>query len=147
MRLSAFYSFHSVLLVGYGIVGRGCRMAVEGRFCQLEAYDTDSRVLEIAEKDGLRTYSHPDPAMFSRDTIIIGCVGGPSFGRNCSGLPQGQGTNLYLASGSSKDVGFTTFLRFSGREKEARSPTLYLKQEAAGGATATDSAIAASKKP
>lgn len=75
----AFYSFHSVLLVGYGIVGRSCRMALEGRFCQLEAYDTDSRVLEVAEKDGLRIYSHPDPAMFFRVPLSL-AAWRPSFG-------------------------------------------------------------------
>ena len=123
----AFYSFHSVLLVGYGIVGRSCRMALEGRFCQLEAYDTDSRVLEVAEKDGLRIYSHPDPAMFSRDTIVIGCVGGPSFGEELfRAFLEGQGTNLYLASGSSKDVEFSYFLRYLAG-KEAAIPGLVLE--------------------
>ena len=83
----AFYSFHSVLLVGYGIVGRSCRMALKGRFCQLEAYDTDSRMLEVAENDGLRTYSHPSPEMFCEDTVVIGCVGRPSFGEAPRGSP------------------------------------------------------------
>lgn len=123
----AFYSFHSVLLVGYGIVGRSCRMALEGRFCQLEAYDTDSRVLEVAEKDGLRIYSQPDPAMFFRDTIVIGCVGGPSFGEELfRAFLEGQGTNLYLASGSSKDVEFSYFLRYLVG-KEAAIPGLALE--------------------
>ena len=109
----AFYPFHSVLLVGYGVIGRSCRMALEGRFCRLEAYDTDQRVLEVAEHEGLRTYSHPSPEMFSEDTIVIGCVGGPSFGEGMfRAFLEGEGTTLYLASGSSKDVEFSYFLRY-----------------------------------
>ena len=116
----AFYSFHSVLLVGYGVVGRSCCMALKGRFCQLEAYDTNPRVLQVAKDDGLRTYSHPSPEMFSGDTIVIGCVGRPSFGEELfRAFLDGQGTNLYLASGSSKDVEFSYFCRYlAGKEAE-----------------------------
>ena len=115
-----FYSFHSVLLIGYGIVGRSCRMALDGRFCRIEAYDINPRVLRVAEKDGLRAYSKPAPEMFSGDTIVIGCVGRPSFGEELfRAFLGGQGTNLYLASGSSKDVEFSWFLRYlAGKEAE-----------------------------
>ena len=124
-----FYSFHSVLLVGYGIVGRSCRMALEGRFCRLEAYDTDPRVLQIAKDDGLQVYFHPSPEMFSQDTIVIGCVGGPSFGEDLfRAFLEGQGTNLYLASGSSKDVEFSYFLRYLAG-KEAAIPGLVLESQ------------------
>ena len=128
----AFFSFHSVLLLGYGIIGRSCRMALTGRYCRLEAYDTNPRMLKVAEDDGLWVYSQPSPEMFSEDTIVIGCVGAPSFGEGmfCAFL-EGRGTNLYLASGSSKDVEFSYFLRYLKGE-EANIPCLVLeKQEAA----------------
>ena len=125
----AFYSFHSVLLVGYGVVGRSCRMALEGRFCRIEAYDTNPRVLRVAEKDGLRAYSKPALEMFSGDTIVIGCVGRPSFGEELfRAFLGGQGTNLYLASGSSKDVEFSWFLRYLAG-KEAEIPGLSLEEQ------------------
>ena len=115
-----FYSFHPVLLVGYGVVGRSCRMALEGRFCQMSAYDTDSRVLQVARDDGLQTFSNPDPEMFSRDTIVIGCVGRNSFDEEMFlAFLEGQGGSVYLASGSSKDVEFAYFLRYlAGKEPE-----------------------------
>lgn len=123
----AFYSFHSVLLVGYGIVGRSCRMALEGHFCQLSAYDTDPRILQVAEQDGLRAYCAADPEMFSRDTIVIGCVGRPSFGEQMfRAFLEGQGKTVYLASGSSKDVEFSYFLRYLDGE-EAQIPGLVLE--------------------
>ena len=123
----AFFPFHSVLLVGYGIVGRSCRMALEGRFCRLEAYDTDQRVLEVAKNDGLYTYSRPSPEMFRVDTIVIGCVGSPSFGEDMfRAFLEGEGTNLYLASGSSKDVEFSYFLRYL-EGKETEIPCLVLE--------------------
>lgn len=125
----AFYSFHSVLLVGYGIVGRSCRMALKGRFCQLEAYDTDSRMLEVAENDGLRTYSHPSSEMFCEDTVVIGCVGRPSFGEELfRAFLDGQGKNLYLASGSSRDVEFAYFLQYL-EGKAAELPSLVLERQ------------------
>ncbi len=113
-------------------MGRSCRMALEGRFCRIEAYDTDPGVLRAAEKDGLRAYPDPDPAMFSGDTIVIGCVGRPSFGEGLfRAFLDGQGTNLYLASGSSKDVEFSWLLRYLAG-KEAEIPGLSLEaQEAA----------------
>ena len=124
-----FYSFHSVLLIGYGIVGRSCRMALDGRFCRIEAYDINPRVLRVAEKDGLRAYSKPAPEMFSGDTIVIGCVGRPSFGEELfRAFLGGQGTNLYLASGSSKDVEFSWFLRYLAG-KEAEIPGLSLEEQ------------------
>ena len=124
-----FYSFHSVLLIGYGIVGRSCRMVLDGRFCRIEAYDINPRVLRVAEKDGLRAYSKPAPEMFSGDTIVIGCVGRPSFGEELfRAFLGGQGTNLYLASGSSKDVEFSWFLRYLAG-KEAEIPGLSLEEQ------------------
>lgn len=124
-----FYSFHTVLLVGYGIVGRSCRMALEGRFCQMEAYDTNPAVLQVARDDGLCTYSQPLPEMFSRDTILIGCVGRPSFGEELfRAFLEGQGKSLYLASGSSKDVEFSYFLQYlQGKEEEI--PHLVLERQ------------------
>ena len=123
----AFYPFHSVLLVGYGIIGRSCRMALKGRFCRVEAYDTDPRVVQVAENDGLRAYLRPTPEMFSENTIVIGCVGGPSFGADMfQAFLQGKGANLYLASGSSKDVEFSYFLRYL-EGKEAAIPGLTLE--------------------
>lgn len=115
-----FFSFHSVLLIGYGIIGRSCRLALEGRFCRIAAYDTNPCVLQAAEKEGLYTYSGPSPEMFSEDTIVIGCVGSPSFGEEMfRAFLDGQGTNLYLASGSSKEVEFSWFLRYLvGKETE-----------------------------
>ena len=125
----AFFAFHSVLLVGYGVVGRSCRRALEGHFCQMEAYDTDPRVLQVARDDGLRVYSNPNPEMFSRDTIVIGCVGRPSFGEELfQAFLKGQGTSVYLASGSSKDVEFSYFLRYlTGQEAEI--PGLVLESQ------------------
>ena len=122
-----FFPFHCVLLIGYGIVGRSCRMALEGRFCQVEAYDTDPRMREVAKNDGLKTYSQPSLEMFSGDTIVIGCVGAPSFGESMfRAFLEGKGTNLYLASGSSKDVEFSYFLRYL-EGKEEKIPCLVLE--------------------
>ena len=122
-----FYPFHSVLLLGYGIVGRSCRMALEGRFCRMEAYDVDPRVRQVAEDDGLRTYPYPDPEMFFEDTIVIGCAGRPSFGEELFRVfLMGQGINVYLASGSSKDVEFAYILRYL-EGKEAEIPGLVLE--------------------
>ena len=122
-----FYSFHDVLLLGYGIVGRSCRMALEGHFCRLAAYDTNPRVLRVAREEGLRAYPRPVPEMFARDTIVIGCVGRPSFDEEMfRAFLAGEGKTLYLASGSSKDVEFSYFLRYLAGS-EAQIPGLVLE--------------------
>lgn len=127
----AFLSFHSVLLVGYGIVGRSCRMALEGRLCQLSAYDTDADIRQLAFQDGLEVYDAPNEQMFFHDTIVIGCVGRPSFGIEmfrC--FLAGKAQKLYLASGSSKDVEFKEILQYlSGHQPQIAGLSLVEVEE------------------
>ena len=124
-----FFSFHSVLLIGYGIIGRSCRLALEGRFCHIAAYDTNPCVLQAAQKEGLDTYLEPSPEIFSEDTIVIGCVGSSSFGEEMfRAFLDGKGTNLYLASGSSKEVEFSWFFRYLA-EKETEISGLFLEEQ------------------
>lgn len=86
-------------------------------------------MLEVAENDGLRTYSHPSPEMFCEDTVVIGCVGRPSFGEELfRAFLDGQGKNLYLASGSSRDVEFAYFLQYL-EGKAAELPSLVLERQ------------------
>lgn len=127
----AFYSFHTVLLVGYGVVGRSCRRALEGRLCQMEAFDIDPEALQAARADALAAFPKPVPEMFPRDTILIGCVGRPSFGEEMFwAFLEGRGRCLYLASGSSQDVEFSYFLRYLAG-KEAPIPGLRLEGQRA----------------
>ena len=116
----AFLSFHSVLLVGYGIVGRSCRMALEGRFCQLSAYDTNEDIRQLAGEEGLQVYDAPCEEMFFHDTVVVGCVGRPSFGMEmfrC--FLQGKAERIYLASGSSKNVEFKEILEYLAGNRPA----------------------------
>ncbi len=122
----AFLSFHSILLVGYGIIGRSCRIALEGKYCSISAYDTNPQIRQVAQEEGVQTYDEPCPEMFLRDTVVIGCVGQPSFGREMFlSFLNGEGEKLYLASGSSKDVEFQYILQYlAGNEQPISSLSL-----------------------
>lgn len=86
----------------------------------MTAYDVDSRMLQAARDDGMQVFPAPDPEMFCLDTIVIGCVGSPSFCEEMFlAFLRGEGKNIYLASGSSRDVEFSYLLRYlAGKEKE-----------------------------
>ncbi len=121
-----FFPFHTVLILGYGIIGRSCRMALEGKFCKLKAYDINPDMLQVAKKEGVQVYTEASAQMFEEDTIVIGCVGSPSFTEEMfRAYLDGQATNLYLASGSSKDVEFAKLLDYL-RKHEEELPRLQL---------------------
>ena len=128
----AFFPFHTVLILGYGIVGRSCRMALEGKFCRLKAYDTDYRMLQVAKAEGVKGYSKASAEMFDADTIVIGCVGSPSFtDKMFRAFLDGRATNLYLASGSSKDVEFSHMLSYLKKQEEEIPSLSFEGQESA----------------
>lgn len=122
----AFFPFHTVLILGYGIIGRSCRMALCGKFCNLKAYDINPDMLKVAKEEGVQVYTEASAQMFEEDTIVIGCVGSPSFTEEMfRAYLDGQATNIYLASGSSKEVEFATLLDYL-RKYEEELPRLQL---------------------
>lgn len=114
----AFFSFYHVLLCGYGIIGRSVAKSLSGRKCEITVVDKDPDILALARREGYTACSTTDKNLFSRDTIWIGCVGAPVFGKEwLFAFLEGQGETLFLASGSSKTVEFESFLHFiEGRE-------------------------------
>lgn len=124
----AFFSFYHVLLCGYGIIGRSVANALSGRKCEITVVDRDPDILALARQEGYPAYQDADPSLFSRDTIWIGCVGMAVFGQEwLMAFLEGQGETLFLASGSSRNVEFESFLRLVKERKPAING-LVLKQ-------------------
>lgn len=117
---NSFLSFHQVLLAGYGIIGRSVAKVLDGMLCRMAVYDTDQEVLKLAEREGYQTYTKASEEMFLKDSIVIGCAGRPSFDRELFlAYLNGEGSNVYLASGSSKTLEFSYFTGYiSGQEAE-----------------------------
>lgn len=107
---NAFLDFHQVLLLGYGIVGRQVAQDLGSRGCKLSVYDTDDRIAETAKQDGCFVVASADRSLFEKDTIVIGNTGADAFTNDMfQAFLDGKG-KLYLASSSSQDIEFQSFL-------------------------------------
>ncbi len=116
--INTFYEFHEILVLGYGVIGRGVAQLLKARAVDIRVYDTDPDIMEVARNDGHQTVSSADYGGFSTDTIIIGNTGFASLDEHMlSCFFEGEGRNLYLASSSSQDVEFKTFLEMISGER------------------------------
>lgn len=124
--IDCFFTFRHILICGYGIVGRSVARALRGRIARIDIFDKDRKAGELAGKEGFKVYHHPDRKMFERDTVWIGCVGSGVFDEEClKSFLSGNGENLYLASGSSRNVEFSYMLCYlEGKEPPVEGLTL-----------------------
>lgn len=108
---NTFLDFHNVLLLGYGIVGRRVARDLKGKCCQVTVYDTDDFISKIAKAEGVHTVNQVTEEQFTKSTIIIGNVGQASFTPEMLlAFLKGKTNTLYLASSSSQDREFKTFI-------------------------------------
>lgn len=125
---NTFLNFQNVLIVGYGIIGRNVNKALQTIHCNVMAIDSDERICETARNDGLEARSKIDRTLFAPNTILIGCVGNPSFSfYDMMEFMLSDGENLYLASGSSKQVEFIDFIEGFKNAEEADIIKIELK--------------------
>ncbi len=109
--------FCHVLLVGYGIVGRQVAMDLKGRNCRIHVYDTDPRIAAVADREGFQSLGEVTDRDFYTNTLVIGSTGTSSFTKEMLGaFFDSPSQELYLASGSSQDVEFKSFLKMVGGE-------------------------------
>ncbi len=108
---NSFPDFHHILLLGYGIVGRQVARDLTSRRCLISVIDTDERIAASAESAGYRLVKQVDADVFSTDTIIIGNTGVRAFTEEMlTAFFESRSKKLYLASSSSQDREFRTFL-------------------------------------
>ena len=111
---NTFLDFHNVLILGYGIVGRRVARDLKGKRCQITVYDNDDFISRIARAEGFRTASTITPENFQKSTILIGNVGADVFPAEILlAFLDGAADSLYLASSSSQDREFKTFINMT----------------------------------
>ena len=144
--LDTFLEFHQVLLLGYGVLGRVIAGILQKRRLQLTVYDVDPGIRQLAREEGYCVVESMQQFTFQRDTVVLGVTGEEAFTLEMLELFRiSPARRMYLASGSSKQIEFQTFLRYvrqnrlkgskgkngytlaSGRKKEAKQ--VYLLAE------------------
>lgn len=111
---NTFLDFHNVLILGYGIVGRRVARDLAEKRCNIIVYDTDDYISRIAQAEGFKTASVITPRHFPKSTILIGNVGQDSFTPEIlHAFLEARADTLYLASSSSQDREFKTFLNMT----------------------------------
>ncbi len=111
---NTFLDFHNVLILGYGIVGRRVARNLQQKQCRITVYDTDGNVSRLARQEGFATASQITPEHFPHSTVVIGNAGKPSFTEEMlEAFFRGRADTLYLASSSSQDREFKTFLNLA----------------------------------
>ena len=111
---NTFLDFHNVLILGYGIVGRRVARDLREKRCNIIVYDTDDYIARIAQAEGFKTASAISSGHFPKCTILIGNAGDDSFTADMlTAFLQAKADTLYLASSSSQDREFKTFLNMT----------------------------------
>ena len=117
--VNAFFDFHNILLLGYGVVGRRIAQDLRGRCLSMTAYDKCPQILQAAQAEGIHTISQIDRSCFGRNTVLIGNTGCQAFTKEMlTEFFRGEAENLYLASSSSQDEEFRVYLDMLRGEKE-----------------------------
>lgn len=101
--INTFISFHGVLLIGYGVIGRSIAGCLDSHQAKISVYDTDQSICETAKQDGISLWN----GEFCENMIVLGNVGQPSFtSQMLSSFLKGKSHRIFLASSSSKQIEF-----------------------------------------
>ena len=126
--LDTFMEFHQVLLLGYGVLGRVIAGILQKRQLQLTVYDIDPSIRQLAREEGYFVVDSMQQFVFQKDTVVLGVTGEDSFTLEMLEMFRvSPAKRMYLASGSSKQIEFQTFLRYMGQRgaKEGQKKSRY----------------------
>jgi S-adenosylhomocysteine hydrolase len=108
-----FLSFHKVLIIGYGIIGRNISSALSALKCNIEVYDIEDGILSIAKDDGINVIDSIQNIQFTDNLIIIGATGEAAFtSLMFFSFVTSDAKKIYLASASSKRIEFQNIVNF-----------------------------------
>ncbi len=110
-----FLSYHTVVVIGYGSIGRNLALSLKAMKCNVYVYDISEKIIQAAKNDGFTIVCDDNlfPFTDADDIIIIGATGNSSFTFEmlrqfiCSNI-----SHIYLASASSKRVEFQSVIEF-----------------------------------
>lgn len=108
-----FLSFHNVLIMGYGIIGRNISKALSVLKCNILIYDIEECVLSLAKRDGMETIDDVQNIRFIDNLIIIGATGESAFTPSMFfSFVTSTAKKIFLASASSKRIEFQNIVNF-----------------------------------
>ncbi len=110
-----FLSYHTVVVIGYGSIGRNIALSLKAMKCDVYVYDISEKIIQAAKNDGFTIIDKANlfPFADADNIIIIGATGNSSFTFEmlrqfvCSNI-----SHIYLASASSKRVEFQNVIEF-----------------------------------
>ena len=108
-----FLSFHNILIIGYGIVGRNISQALSALKCNVIIYDIEDSILSLAKNDGAKTIDNVQDIQFMDNLIIIGATGESAFTSSMFfSFVTSNAKKIFLASASSKRIEFQCIVDF-----------------------------------
>lgn len=108
-----FLSFHNVLLIGYGIIGRNISKSLSTLKCNVTVYDINDEIRLLAKKEGNKIINTTQEVEFLDNQIIIGATGESAFTSSMFfSFVTSNARKIYLASASSKRIEFQNIISF-----------------------------------
>jgi len=111
-RMGLFLSFKSVVIAGYGIIGRSLAFLLRNASVDVLIKEIDPILIKLARKEGFQCKNTITREDFEEATLYIGCTGQESFGfMDLDAFLKSNEKCFYLASGSSKRVEFWQLIK------------------------------------
>lgn len=108
-----FLSFHNILIIGYGIIGRNISQALSTLKCNVVVYDIEESILSLAKEDGIKIIDDVQNIQFVDNLIIIGATGESAFTSSMFfSFVTSDAKKIFLASASSKRIEFQCIVDF-----------------------------------
>lgn len=108
-----FLSFHNVLIIGYGIIGRNISQALSTLKCNVVVYDIEDSILSLAKEEGVKIIDDVQNIQFIDNLIIIGATGESAFTLSMFfSFVTSNAKKIFLASASSKRIEFQCIVDF-----------------------------------
>lgn len=100
----------SVLIIGYGVIGRNLSQILETYKCRQRIIEIDENILEAAKQEGKMCVDAADRNLFESETVLIGTTGNASFSEEMLiSFLRSDSCTLTLVSISSKQMEFQKF--------------------------------------
>ncbi len=112
-RLGEFVRFKTVVVGGYGVIGRQLAFYLKGIDVEVIVYELDDRVRRLARKEGFSSVDKITSELINESFCYVGCTGERSFAiESFKEFLLSRKKIYYLASGSSKRIEFLPIIQF-----------------------------------
>lgn len=122
-KMGYFLNFKSVILGGYGIIGRQLAKYLKGINARVRVVETNPQVKRLAESEGFKTISKISNYDISKSFCFIGVTGKCTFGiEELISFLESKNKYYFIASGSSKRYEFESLINyFESAEENAKT--------------------------